>query len=371
MQGSYLEHYKMKRIPFDELKIEDLWVDRDDDPFIKFPLLKLVGDEEKPFKLHPLKEYEPTDNHARGIKDTGIEKQEDLRLSLRLGWARGSYPIPFVIVDSKKRSFDRRHTISGGKKENLHNKNFPGAQYVRVPNKEWDWLSDDSVLDIAAILANVNSPVPADTKDHHFQHSVLCILHRDWKKEREPSNEEIRSILNLMGVRDRYPYDSTVKSIITKVQNDLNDDESVAHKATHSTNEDEVKMFVRDHEYFKENEETDSAIYWTKAIEKKWNFRYAGDILNKAFKAEDRRKKLILLLYCNRPQAKQVNDARKSIVEELKTQCDLAYNSYKRELNGILHEKMIPKKNVSNLDIEVWFKDQLEGETKPFRQSLD
>ena len=41
-----------------------------------------------------------------------------------------------------------------------------------------DINKNDSVLEIAAVLANINSPVPADVKDHHFQHSVLNILHR-------------------------------------------------------------------------------------------------------------------------------------------------------------------------------------------------
>ena len=67
------------------------------------------------------------------------------------------------------------------------------------------------------------------------------------------------------------------------------------------------------------------------------------------------------------PQAKVVAAARRSIVEKLQEQCQLAYNSYKRELEGILHPDMIPNKKVSDLDIEVWFKDQLEDETQPFQ----
>ena len=358
-----------KKIPFDQLKIEDLWVDRDDDPFKDFPLLKLVGDGEKPFELHPLKEYEPTVNHARGTKDTGVEKVEDLCCSLKGGWARSSYPIPFIFSNSKKKSWDRRHTVNGGKKAKLHDKNFPGAPYVRVSHPDWDWLSDDSVLDIAAILANVNSPVPADAKDHHFVHSVCNILHRENRKD--VTREEINALLNLMGIRDRYSHSSTVQSIITRVKNDLNDVDSVSHKVTHCTSEEEVKMYVRDHKYFKENDETETAIYWTKAILEKWNDRYAGDILMKAFRAEQKNKKLILLLYCNKPQAKVVAAARTSIVEKLQEQCQLAYNSYRRELEGILHPNMIPNKEVSDLEIEVWFKDQLEGETEPFQIGLE
>ena len=354
-----------KKIPFDQLTVEKLWVDKEDDPFIDFPLLKLVGE----FQLHPLREYEPTVNHARGTQDTGIEKVEGLRCSLKKGWLRSSYPIPYVISDGKKKVFDRRHTVNGGKKAKLQHKNFPGAQYVRVPHKEWDWLSDDCVLEIAAVLANINSPVPADVKDHHFQHSVLNILHRENKTD--VNREEINALLNLMGIQDRYSHSSTIVRIITKIINDLNDVDSVSHKVTHCTSEEEVKMYVRDHKYFKENDETETTVYWTKAILEKWNDRYAGDILMKAFKGEQKDKKLILLLYCNKPQAKVVAAARRSIVEKLQEQCQLAYNSYKRELEGILHPDMIPNKKVSDLDIEVWFKDQLEDETQPFQISLD
>ncbi len=353
-----------KRIPFDSLTTDDLLVNVEDDPYKDFPLLNL-----KTFDIYPRVEFVCTTNHARGTKDTGSEKREALVCSIHGGWDRTSWPIPFMLIEGRRDIFDRRHTLTAIEKLR-YIKRAPGAEYTRADVPEWNGLSDRSVLEIAAILGNVTSPVPADTKDHHFVHSAIKICQLE--DIRNPSRDWLRSILGLMGIKQRYSHDSTIKGIITKVKEELSDVNSVAGKTSHDTNKDDIKDWVDKSEDFHDNVETDNYIYIVKAIEDNESFlhRYACDVLRKGCEAEKKGKILKALLYnTQNTQTKKIVHARESFKEKLHYNYDLFTGSYIMEVEGVLVN--VPEKDVSDLPIEIWVKDQVEGESQPFLMNLD
>ncbi len=260
------------KIAFKDLSIDKLLVTKEDDPHSGFPLLRL----NKLGVVLPSTLVNTT-NHARGTKDTGSDKVEAINCSMRGGWDRTSWPIPYFVVDGAKQIFDRRHTFNAVKKAKA--KQVPVAEYVRVYHPDYDWLSDRSVLEIGAIRSNVFSPVPADTKDHHFIHAAVNVFHIE--QILDPTRDQVYQVLSLMGIEDRYTDKATIKRIVTNVINEMSDDTSVASKVSHHTDENEFKTWVKDSTEFHDNLETEDTIYITKNMDKGFNNRYAADVIRK------------------------------------------------------------------------------------------
>ena len=122
-----------------------------------------------------------------------------------------------MFIDSCKEIFDRRHTkksIDGHK----HIKVCPAARYIRKDAPELGWLNNlrnRSIMECAAIYGNIFSPVPADTKNHHFVTAALVVLELESKKD--ASRKEIRELLNLMGIQSRYEHAGTITQIVNEI----------------------------------------------------------------------------------------------------------------------------------------------------------
>ena len=94
-----------KKLSWGIFSHEDLRVDHEDDIYILFPFLKLKGNGLSMKLLTNL--TAPDDNMVRGITKSGSrsvdglvsQKLVGLRGSLKHGWDRTSWPIPFMFVN--------------------------------------------------------------------------------------------------------------------------------------------------------------------------------------------------------------------------------------------------------------------------------
>jgi len=351
------------KIAFNQLTIDKLLITTEDDPHRNFPLLRL-----KKLDVVPPSTLVNTTNHARGTKDTGSEKVEAIICSMRGGWDRTSWPIPYMVISDINQIFDRRHTLNGTKK--VKAKRVPAAEYERVSHPDYDWLSDLSVLEIAAIRSNVFSPVPADTKDHHFIHSTVNIFHIE--KIKDPTRDQIRQILSLMGIADRYRHKSTIERIVTSILKELSDDSSVASKVSHTTDKKEIETWLNDSTEFYDNYETEDTIYISKTMDKGFNNRYASDVLRKMCEARVKQKKLKVLAYSLHTSSTVIKNDRDTFKEQMIYLWNLFRDVNVNPFTQILNEDMVNtcKLNLEDFDMEIWIKDQIEGETKPYLLSF-
>lgn len=351
------------KIAFKDLSIDKLLVTEQDDPHRNFPLLRL-----KKLGVILPSALVNTTNHARGTKDTGSDKVEAINCSMRDGWDRTSWPIPYFVVDGAKQIFDRRHTFNAVKKAKA--KQVPVAEYERVSHPEYDWLSDRSVLEIGAVRSNVYSPVPADTKDHHFIHATVNVFHIE--QILDPSREQVYQVLYLMGIEDRYTDKATVKRIVTNIINEMSDDTSVASKVSHTTDKKEIDIWLNDSTEFYDNLETEDMIYISKTMDSGFNNRYAADVIRKMCEAQIKGKKLKVLAYSLHNSSTAIKKDRDTFKEQMLYIWNLIRDVNVTPFTQILNEDMVNtyKLNVEDFNMEIWVKDQIDGETEPYLMSL-
>ena len=362
-----------KKIAWDALSVDKLLVTNEDDPFINFPLLKLIGRE-----IARKSSLIITTNSVRGVKDTGEEKRTDLQCSLDEGWDRSSWPIPYMLVDSSKEVFDRRHTKKAADSHN-HIKSLPAAQYVRVDVPDLGWLNDlcdRSVRECAAIYGNVVSPVPADAKDHHFVSAAKVVF--GLENITDASRKEIGQLLDLMGIQRRYNHKATISGIITRIYDELRDDKSVVGKDSHDTDKCYIDAFINDptNNFMPNDHVADPTVHIIKTIEDNKSFlrRYADDLIRKACQAEEDEKQLkVLVVNTSNTQSKKIQNSRDFLKAYLFESWNLRRDNVLKPIQNLFNTKVfeVPSKKLGELNMEIWIKDQIEGETEPYLMNLD
>ena len=171
---------------------KNLVINERDDIFKDFPFLKLKKMAMKEFN----KLVAPEENMVRGIKGTSTQKSVGLKGSLKYGWDRTSWPIPFVKLDNEHIIFDRRHTLDTClelSKEYANITKVPTAEYERVDSEIGGIINKfthQSILMMAAMWGNVYGPTKDDTKDHQFEGAAINIL----KREAKELNKDIHSL---------------------------------------------------------------------------------------------------------------------------------------------------------------------------------
>mgnify|MGYP001464360377 CR=1 FL=1 len=366
--------------------IQDLRVDNDDDIYASFPFLVLVGMS----MLHKT-ELTATTNLVRGIKDTVTQKLVGLQGSLFYGWDRTSWPIPWMLINGVKRIFDRRHTLKSCNANRVIEE-VPTAQYERAyPNcgKFINDFLDESILVIAAMWGNVHGPIVEDTKDHMYVTAISHIL--EVEKERDifvdfelVTRDNIKFILKWMGCYVRYnSQEVVINRIVTQIMDVLEDPESVANKVSHDFNEEDVLNFVaKSDDWFKhctsDGKLVDSTVYLLKAIEDSKSFlrRYADDIIRKACENQKDENATKVLLYNKaNKQSKKIANSRKLFKQYLNESWVLRRDNVLEPLSSInggpVGENYMIRKKLSDLNIEIWVKDQIEGEEEPFPMNFD
>ena len=366
--------------------IEDLRVDLEDDIYAAFPFLALIG-----MWMLDKTELTVTTNLVRGIKDTVAQKLVGLQGSLFYGWDRTSWPIPWMKINDGKRIFDRRHTLkSCNAIPGISD--VPTAGYERVYPDFGKFINDfldESILVIAAMWGNVYGPIVEDTKDHMYVTAVSAILSKEKKREvfsdfELITRDNIKFILKWMGCYDRYNNQETVVNrIVTQIMDVFDDPESVANKVSHDFNENDVLTFIaKSDEWFKhcnsDGQLVGDTVYILKAIEDSRSFlrRYADDVIRKACENQKDGNSTKVLLYNKaNKQAKKIANSRKVFKQFLNESWVLRRENVLEPLSasngGPVGENYMIRKTLTDLDLDIWVKDQIEGEEEPFPMNFD
>ena len=377
-----------KKLPWGTFTHEDLRVDSEDDIYAPFPFLTYVGMAMIAIKSLVI----PDENQVRGIKHLISQKLVGLSGSLVFGWDRTSWPIPFVEVEGKNQIFDRRHTLSvirqlASKSSNVHE--APSAKYQRAYPKDGGIFNDfltSTILKIASMWGNVFGPIPEDTKDHNFESTLVSIL-RD-EKDRFDYNivtrDMCRQILRYMGCYTRYnDNEIVVERIITKAIDSVKDENTVASQMCINTNKSDLDNFINSSDDWEISDfEDDTTLYIIITIQDNVSFcrTYAMklidrvcDLENKANEEGKTSKKVKVLLYNekNSNNAKKVVASRTKFKKELNKTWVVRRDNVLKPIEEVLNPKMIQRKSLSDLNLEIWSMHQIEDEDAPIEMAFD
>ena len=363
--------------------IDDLVVDRRDDIYKDFPFLELKEDG---LNMTPIGElHSPNENTVRGTTGFIKQKQQAIKGSIKKGWDRTSFPIPFLIIGILKIIFDRRHTLSGCQELDTEFGNVesvPTAEYERVYPKIGGVInsfSDESIAMMASMWGNVYGPIADDTKDHQFENTIVRIL----KAEAKRLDIDVHSLFTIdtaqllfkyMGGLDRYQDPRTITRIPNNAVAALTSSETAKGINTVNTHQSDVDQFIIDSDDWQpSNTEDDDTVYRTYNISK--IAYHQRDVVNRLIntlcdiesKHEDGVpiKKLKVLLW-NEKQATKAEDivlSREIFVKELNRSWYLRRDNVLNEIpDTILDLKENFRKKLNDFNLEIWCMKQLESE---------
>jgi hypothetical protein len=376
-----------KKLVWGKFSIEELVVNKDDDIFKEFPFLKL-----EKMEMIKVNELCVGDNTVRGTKDTVSQKIVGLSGSLLYGWDRTSWPIPFMGIGNKKEAFDRRHTLKVCR-ENTMIKSVPSARYSRVFPSNGEILNnftDNSILTIAAMWGNVYGPVVDDTKDYMFETACVSIIRDEIDNVEQDllTRSFVRTLLKHMGCYDRYNENKTViERIVTKVLSSLQDPQEVVGKLTINNNESDVNNFVENSDdWGPHNTENDKYKFLIVPIQDNSSYcqTYAERLLTSVCKNESenpqvtvegpllpKTTKILLWNKENSLNAKKIVASRQKFKEHLNNSWRVRRDNVLKPIEEVLNPKIITRKKLFDLNMEIWCMNQLDGEDELFEMCFD
>lgn len=378
--------------------IKDLSVKKEDDPFINFPFLELndsVG--VNGMQMTKVNELSVGDNTVRGTQALMQQKSVALAGSLKLGWDRTSWPIPYLPVNEQKVAFDRRHTINECRGINP-TLSVPSAEYRRVFPDNGGIINsflDHSIATLGAMYGNVFGPVTGDTKDHWFSTAAYSILKVE--RERDDVHKQdictrpvVRELLLHMGCYTRYNFNKTViERIVTGALDRLTDKTISAPVHTINPSEEEKDRYVQNSEDWQPtNTEDDNYYYFHIPIKNHGGFcyTYADRLLRVVCEREN--------VFANRNGLQETLGEKQKIVKVLlhndkegtnSVAVTKSRNLFKQKLNDTWQTRRdnvlnpvkslfnfdIMTKKLSDLNMEIWYMHQLEGEDEPMEMAFD
>jgi len=355
----------MKKVPFNELSTQKLRVRTEDDPLANFPLLRIRGE----FSMAYVTSLVSTINAARGCsKEHG--NVDAITASMLRGWDPGAWPFPYIVIDGRLELIDRRHSKSAA--EALLIKKVPAVEYVRATCEEWDHLSMQAVLVLAAIRFNVDGTTNATQQ--HFVHAILTVCQMD-----NIDNTDIhivRGLLDLAGVNERYNHQSAITAIENAI---LKHDSDQAVSMTKNSTDEEFVVAMDSLASFGDNQtDKDGTKLYTMVADKRFNKRYAWDLLRHLWEAERTSTPVRILVRSKSTTARGVREDREDLFEKVVEYCNLSYNSYKefaeKQVNSLLANLasalggdgiQLNRKGIENVAGEVFVLHQLDGEEAP------
>ena len=363
--------------------IDDLVVNQKDDIYQDFPFLKLKEDG---LNMTPIGELNsPNENTVRGTTGFIKQKQQAIKGSIKKGWDRTSFPIPFLMIKKNKTIFDRRHTHSACQELDIEFGNIgnvPTAEYERVYPKIGGIInsfSDESIAMMASMWGNVYGPIADDTKDHQFENTIVRILKNEAKRldidvHTLFSVDVAQLLFKYMGGLDRYQDPRTITRIPNNAVAALTSSKTAKGINTVNTHQSDVDNFISDSDDWQPtNTEDEDTIYRTYNISKV--AYHQRDVVNRLIdtlcltesKHEEGQpiKKLKVLLW-NEKQATKAEDivlSREVFVEELNKSWYLRRDNILDEIpDDILDLKENFRKNLNDFNLEIWCMKQLETE---------
>ena len=362
--------------------IKDLVVNQKDDIYQDFPFLQLKEDG---LNMTPIGElHSPNENTVRGTTGFIKQKQQAIKGSLKKGWDRTSYPIPFLTLNNNKTIFDRRHTHSACQELETEFGNVgsvPTAEYERVYPKIGGIInsfSDESIAMMASMWGNVYGPIADDTKDHQFENTIVRIL----KAEAKRLDVDIHTLFSVdvaqlifrnMGGHDRYQDPRTITRIPNNAHAALTSSKTAKGINTVNIHQSDIDKFISDSDDWKpSNTEDDDNIYRTYAISKV--AYHQRDVVNRLIdtlcniernREKGKANKKLKVLLWNEKQATKADEivlSREIFVQELNKSWYLRRDNVLKPVEDILNKDIIPRKKLNDFNLEIWCMKQLESE---------
>ena len=367
---------------------DDLRVDYKDDIYENFPFLKLKEDGLEMKALNDL--HSPNENTVRGAGAKGLitTKQQAIKGSIKKGWDRTSWPIPFLMIGFLATIFDRRHTVGACRELELdlgNVKEVPTSEYERVFPKIGGIINtfcDESIAMMASMWGNVYGPISDDTKDHQFEGTIIKILKMEEKRlDCDVHNlftvDVAEKIFRYMGGYDRYDDPRTLTRIPNNVIAALNSPESVKGTDCVNCEIDSIEKFMAEDEDWQPTNtySPDGSTYFIlyKINKTPYHVReVVARFLQLVCKIENEREegepllKVKALFYNDRESRKpdQIVASRNTLIDELNdswyTRRDNVLLPLERALNPDLLDDY--RKNLNDLNIEIWVPKQLQNE---------
>ena len=375
--------------------IDDLRVDALDDIYKDFPFFRLKDNGLRMKALNEL--HSPMENTVRGIGAIGVivSRQQAIKCSLKKGWDRTSYPIPYIMIDKRATIFDRRHTVFSCIEIDAEFNNIeyvPTAEYERVYPKEggiFNLFSTESLIKMASMWGNVFGPNKDDTKDHQFENTIVNILTEEAKRLDVDtitlfSLDVTQQILRYMGGHSRYNDQRTLTRIPNNAHAALHDSSTV--KGINTTNtewEDVVKFIANSDEWQDTNTENDDTIFRIYKISTiGYHVRDMANRLIETLCLNEHKhrdaisdsldvstlqvcKKVKVLLYNDKKstKAEEIVESRNKFVKELNKAWYLKRdNVLARIPDNLLDLKDTFRKKLDDFNLEIWCMQQLETE---------
>ena len=363
--------------------IEDLVVNQKDDIYQDFPFLKL---KENGLNMTPIGElHSPNENTVRGTTGFIKQKQQAIKGSIKKGWDRTSYPIPFLNLKNNKTIFDRRHTHSACQELETEFGNVgsvPTAEYERVYPKIGGIInsfSDESIAMMASMWGNVHGPIADDAKDHQFENTIVRILKTEAKKldvgvHTLFSVDLAQLLFKYMGGLTRYQDPRTITRIPNNAHAALTSSKTAKGINTIPVDPSIVEDFICSNDDWQPtNTEDDDNIYREYRISK--IPYHQRDVVNRLIDTlcqiennhkEGRPIKKLKVLLWNEKQSKTAEDivlSREIFIEELNKSWYLRRDNIIGEFpNELLDLKDNFRKKLNDFNVEIWCMKQLETE---------
>ena len=370
------------KLPWGSFSTEDLVVDQKDDIYETFPFLSLV--ELKMVSKHDLS---IGDNAVRGIQEKVNSKIVGLSGSLLKGWDRTSWPVPYMIVNTKKEAFDRRHTIRVVRGI-ITADEVPGSEYERcfpANGEVFNNFLDDSILTMAAMWGNVYGPIVEDTKDYMFETACARIIkvENDRHEEDLLTRKFLRKLLKYMGCYSRYNDNNVVvERIVTKILDALRDPEKVAGQLTKNNNEDDVDKFIAENpeEWQPHNTENDKYFFIVQQIRdvdtftQTWAEKILTKVCDNEKKSPEKITKILLWNKDDSNKAQKVASSRIKFRKKINHSWQVRRDNVLTPVEKILNKDIVDetcRKRISDLKMEIWLMNQLEDEDEVYEMGLE
>ena len=341
-----------KPFPTNKLRLEE-----DDGP--QYPLLEFKG-----FGSRNTKDIVATkENLPRKVEHKQSKWDALVASTFGFLWLIASWPISiFITEEHDELQFDHRHLLSALKFNNWVI--APVAFYVRKYLGDiTDILSESSVMTLSGLyIHSVDGQDNAKMEDYYVISKIM-------EKDNIPmTKSNVVRIMEVAGVYEKYP-SINQKSTIGTIRNQILKPK-VQSKRVFNTSENEVKTWVYQHQYFGMNNvsSVDGVPTYHKILDSRFTYRYANDILRWCFKHWLKGERIRVIASSKAECESTIEMERQDMIETIKDVLDNTINWYiswvERRFTSLGMKIILPKLDMSELPLDLWFIPQIDGEDK-------
>ena len=357
--------------PVDKMRVKE-----SDGP--DYPLFEFKG-----FGSRPVKELKKTPTKNGSRKSSLIQEKLDSLIASTTGflWLVFGWPVSILItndegtqnaydlrnIETEKEFYFDHHHLVRAITENKW-RHAPVALYKRKKTgiDVFDKLSDNSAMILMGLRANAtDNSANAGTKDFHVLREIME------KDGIARTVKNIDKLLEVSGVYQRYPKKGH-KTTIGGIRNAIKETKKKSLRVFNTTDA-EIKDWLSTNKKFGKNKPSteDKVMCYHKVLDERFYYRYANDILKWTWAAFLKREKIRVCASSYAICEHQIEAEREEMVNTIEDILDNTINWYiswvEDQFNGMV---TLPKVELSQLPLELYWIPQIDGETEAIRVDL-